>query len=362
MRSYLDLFGNRVTRVEVPAGLVTFTDRFVIAYSGEPDANAARRQDDADRRPPRRHAALPGGKPLLRQRQVRRFRLVAVRKLSGGARGCRRSRISSTRKSASATRTRARPAAPAIPCRKASASAATSPTRHRALRCMNIPARYCTGYLGDIGVPVDVNPGDFSAWGEVFLDGRWWTMDARHNHPRIGRIVMGRGRDAADVAMSTAFGVANLKRFVVVTTRRSRGDDVLRRVGAGSPMRPGYGFQDGRVAVRTGRTGRLNQFRSVGWRNFFCFSRGYEATTHRGGEITATITGSQIRAIKEGNKVIRERTGGGTREAAARKEPGDLCVHRIGQGLAGRQKTRPSCNSTRCDAGARRAGRDRDAA
>jgi transglutaminase-like putative cysteine protease len=64
-------------------------------------------------------------------------------------------------------------------------------------RCMNIPARYCTGYLGDIGVPVDPNPMDFSGWYEVFLDGRWITMDARHNHPRIGRIVIVRGRDAA---------------------------------------------------------------------------------------------------------------------------------------------------------------------
>lgn len=82
---------------------------------------------------------------------------------------------------------------------------------------MNIPARYCTGYLGDIGVPVDVNPMDFSAWVEVFLDGRWYTIDARYNHPSIGRIVMGRGRDAADVAMSIAFGVANLARFEVLT-------------------------------------------------------------------------------------------------------------------------------------------------
>ena len=90
-------------------------------------------------------------------------------------------------------------------------------------RCMNIPARYCTGDLGDIGVPPDINPGDFSAWAEVFLDGRWWTMDARHNDPRIGRIVMGRGLDAADVAMSTAFGVANLKRFVVVTDEKVEG-------------------------------------------------------------------------------------------------------------------------------------------
>jgi transglutaminase-like putative cysteine protease len=90
-------------------------------------------------------------------------------------------------------------------------------------RCMNIPARYCTGYLGDIGVPVDVNPMDFSPWFEVFLAGRGYPMDARHNHPRIGRIVVGRGRDAADVAMSTAFGVAKLVRFVVATDEKVQG-------------------------------------------------------------------------------------------------------------------------------------------
>ena len=84
-------------------------------------------------------------------------------------------------------------------------------------RCMNIPARYCTGYLGDIGVPVDPAPMDFSAWYEVFLDGRWFTFDARHNHPRIGRIVIAKGRDAADVAISTAFGSAQLSRFKVIT-------------------------------------------------------------------------------------------------------------------------------------------------
>jgi transglutaminase-like putative cysteine protease len=84
-------------------------------------------------------------------------------------------------------------------------------------RCMNVPARYCTGYLGDIGVPADPAPMDFSAWYEVFLDGRWFTFDARHNHPRIGRIVIARGRDAADVAISTAFGPAELVRFNVIT-------------------------------------------------------------------------------------------------------------------------------------------------
>ena len=84
-------------------------------------------------------------------------------------------------------------------------------------RCMNIPARYCTGYLGDIGVPPEPEPMDFSAWFEVYLGDRWHTFDARHNTPRIGRIVMARGRDAADVAFSTTFGPNVLKRFIVRT-------------------------------------------------------------------------------------------------------------------------------------------------
>ena len=84
-------------------------------------------------------------------------------------------------------------------------------------RCMNVPARYCTGYLGDIGVPVDASPMDFSAWFEVFLGGTWHTVDARHNAPRIGRILMSRGRDATDAAISTAFGDAKLESFKVFT-------------------------------------------------------------------------------------------------------------------------------------------------
>lgn len=81
-------------------------------------------------------------------------------------------------------------------------------------RCMNIPARYVTGYLGDIRVPFG-GPGDFSAWYQVWLDGHWWDMDARHNNPRYGRILMATGRDAADVAITTSFGVANLTFFSV---------------------------------------------------------------------------------------------------------------------------------------------------
>ena len=84
-------------------------------------------------------------------------------------------------------------------------------------RCMNIPARYCTGYLGDFGVPPSDSPMDFSAWFDVYLGGEWHTFDARHNKPRIGRILMARGRDATDAALTTAFGSAILSHFEVRT-------------------------------------------------------------------------------------------------------------------------------------------------
>ena len=84
-------------------------------------------------------------------------------------------------------------------------------------RCMNIPARYVTGYLGDIGVPPDPAPMDFSAWFEAYLGGRWYTFDARHNTPRIGRVLMAAGRDASDVAISNSFGMTTLAGFKVWT-------------------------------------------------------------------------------------------------------------------------------------------------
>ncbi|MGA8406108.1 MAG: transglutaminase family protein [Candidatus Acidiferrales bacterium] len=84
-------------------------------------------------------------------------------------------------------------------------------------RALNIPARYATGYLGDIGVPAAPVPMDFSAWFEAYLEDRWWTFDARHNQPRIGRVLMAVGRDASDVALTTSFGTANLRQFYVTT-------------------------------------------------------------------------------------------------------------------------------------------------
>lgn len=85
-------------------------------------------------------------------------------------------------------------------------------------RALNIPARYVTGYLGDIGVVPEPGPMDFSAWFEVYLGGAWHTFDARHNAPRIGRAVIARGRDAADVPITMVFGESTLNRFEVVTT------------------------------------------------------------------------------------------------------------------------------------------------
>jgi transglutaminase-like putative cysteine protease len=89
-------------------------------------------------------------------------------------------------------------------------------------RCMNIPARYCTGYLGDIGIPPVDAPMDFAGWFEAYLGGRWYTFDPRNNVPRIGRVLIARGRDAADVAISTTFGPNTLDSFFVRT------DEVLR--------------------------------------------------------------------------------------------------------------------------------------
>lgn len=93
-------------------------------------------------------------------------------------------------------------------------------------RSMNIPARYCSGYLGDIGVPPSPSPMDFSGWFEAYLGGAWHTFDARHNVPRVGRVLIARGRDAADVAISTSFGFNTLESFRVWT------DEVPRPFGS----------------------------------------------------------------------------------------------------------------------------------
>jgi transglutaminase-like putative cysteine protease len=101
-------------------------------------------------------------------------------------------------------------------------------------RALNIPARYVFGYLPDIGVPPAPEPMDFCAWFEAYLDGRWWTFDARYNIPRTGRIPIGRGRDALDVAMVTTYGGAQLKEMVVWADEVEQGDEASERPAAES--------------------------------------------------------------------------------------------------------------------------------
>jgi transglutaminase-like putative cysteine protease len=92
-------------------------------------------------------------------------------------------------------------------------------------RCMNIPARYCTGYLGDVGTPPPYPPGDFAAWFEAWIGGRWHVFDPRNNVPRMSRILMARGRDACDVAITTTFGPNTLESFRVWTDEIPAGSE-----------------------------------------------------------------------------------------------------------------------------------------
>jgi transglutaminase-like putative cysteine protease len=96
-------------------------------------------------------------------------------------------------------------------------------------RALNIPARYCTDYLGDVGTPPPYPPGDFAAWFEAYLGGQWRTFDPRNNVPRVGRILLARGRDAADVAITTTFGPNTLNSFRVWT------DEICGAVAAEAP-------------------------------------------------------------------------------------------------------------------------------
>jgi transglutaminase-like putative cysteine protease len=218
MDSYCDLFGNRVTRVEAPPGEITFHSDFTIGDSGLPDETPA----DAPLTPVR---DLPSQVLifLLASRycdsdNLSDFAWSQFNGIGGGANLVHaicnfvHDRIRFDYSAANPRRTASDGLKEGVGVCRDFAHLAVA-----LCRAMNVPARYCTGYLGDIGVPPDPAPMDFSAWFEVFLSGRWYTFDARHNTPRIGRVVMAMGRDAADVALSTAFGQAPLQRFEVTT-------------------------------------------------------------------------------------------------------------------------------------------------
>jgi transglutaminase-like putative cysteine protease len=219
VEEYFDGYGNRCGRVNAPAGIIRFLNDTVIRDSGEPDPSVPNAiQHDVTSLPldtlafvlPSRYcevdselldfawstfaSTLPGW-PRVRAicdfvHQHIRFDYMQAR--------ANRTALEAFRERVGV-------------CRDFTHLAITL------CRCLNIPARYVTGYLGDIGVPPSPGPMDFSAWFEVFLGQRWYTFDARHNARRIGRVVIGRGRDAGDVPITMAFGKHALEHFEVTT-------------------------------------------------------------------------------------------------------------------------------------------------
>lgn len=224
---YLDSFGNRCARFSAPAGGLRLSGRSVVEVPAEPDPiNTAATQAMVEDLPPETlHFLLSS-----RYCQVDQMSGIAGDLFGFTSPGWARAiyirdwvhnHVAFNYKAARPTKTALDVFTERVGvCRDFQHLAITLS------RAMNIPARYVTGHLGDIRHHYS-GAGDFSAWYEVFLDGRWWTMDARHNDPRFGRILMATGRDATDVALTTSFGVANLTNFYVESNEVDAGNNKL---------------------------------------------------------------------------------------------------------------------------------------
>jgi hypothetical protein len=216
--TYHDSFGNFCHVIRAPAGRLTMSTGF--PDSGQwrtgrdhPSGGAARSREPAGRRPD-----LSPWQPLLRDRSPVGYGLVPVR--TGSERVAARASDLRLRARSHHDRLAARqPDQNSMGClhRAARRVSGLCPSRRHLLPLHERPGTLLQGYLGDIGVPPDPAPMDFSAWFEAYLAGRWYTFDARHNTPRIGRILMARGRDATDVAIVTSFGPCTLAGFEVIT-------------------------------------------------------------------------------------------------------------------------------------------------
>lgn len=216
--TYLDSFGNQCRRLMAPAGDLTMRIDGTIADSGKPDeVNPSAREVPVDHLP---HNVLTF---LLGSRYCETDRLSQVawdlfgRVTPGWTRAqavCDfvHNHLTFGYQHARSTRT-----ALEAYNEKKGVCRDFAHLMIALCRSLNIPARYVNGYLGDIGVPADPAPMDFSAWTEVYLENRWYTFDARHNKPRIGRIVVARGRDATDVPLINSFGPHSLETFKIWT-------------------------------------------------------------------------------------------------------------------------------------------------
>jgi transglutaminase-like putative cysteine protease len=216
--SYRDGFGNWCTRILAPAGRVRLFADSLLRDTGEPDPVARSEQQHAVEDLPEESLVF-----LLGSRYCETDRLTKIAWDLFGASPTGAGRVQAicdyvhrhiafSYQDARSTRT----------AREAflEGKGVCRDYAHLAVafcRCMNIPARYCTGYLSDIGVPPPHGPMDFAAWFEAYIGGRWHTFDARNNVPRIGRVLMARGRDATDVAISNTFGPTTLAGFTVWT-------------------------------------------------------------------------------------------------------------------------------------------------
>jgi transglutaminase-like putative cysteine protease len=233
LSEYIDEYGNRCERMVAPSGRVTFRNDLIVEDSGEPDPQIW----DA---PQRNVQDLPDDalRFLLSSRYCEvdsELKLVADALSGQAAPGWRRvqsicdfvhGHLQFNYLQARANRT-------ALDAYREGIGVCRDYT-HLAItlcRIMNIPARYCTGYLGDIRAPI-ILPMDFSAWFEVYLGDGWHIFDARNNTPRIGRVLMARGRDAADVALTTTFGFNELQGFTVWAYELSREEELAEGLAA----------------------------------------------------------------------------------------------------------------------------------
>jgi transglutaminase-like putative cysteine protease len=213
--SYLDCFGNRCDRFLAPQGLIRLHGMNVIEHSGHPDTiETAAIQHPIEELPTETLQFLLSS----RYCPVDQLSHAATDLFSHTSTGWARAIAIRdwVHNHVAFDYTKARPTKTALDVFTERVGVCRD-FQHLAItltRAMNIPARYVTGQLGDIRWPYS-GAGDFSAWYEVYLSGRWWTMDARHNEPRVGRILMATGRDATDVALTTSFGIADLRHFYV---------------------------------------------------------------------------------------------------------------------------------------------------
>ncbi len=218
IESYRDSFGNWCGRLVAPAGLFTLGTDTIIQDDGKPDpVDETAVQHRVEDLPPETLLFLLGS----RYCETDRLSEEAWRLFSGTPPGWSRVQaicdfvhrhVTFGYEHSRPTRTAAETYAEGHGVCRDFAHLAVA-----FCRCMNIPTRYCTGYLSDIGEPPPYGPMDFAAWMEVYLSGRWWTFDPRNNSPRIGRILIAQGRDAADVPLTHTFGPNNLAGFRVWT-------------------------------------------------------------------------------------------------------------------------------------------------